>query len=574
MAQSVEPQMADFVHGRQERTMNKELESTKNNLLAELERRVVDKILERSNADLLGKLITNAESVNEAIAIVQLGTTYKKTGLHYDKRLEKQTSEIKYFKKNEELSFSDGNKIIPHKLIIGDNYDALRNLLIQYRGKVDVIYIDPPYGKDSMGEFAKTNYANAISRDNLLSMLYPRLQLAKSLMSKDGVIFCSIDDRNQAYIKCLFDEVFGESAFLFNVPRQTIKGGKTTSTIYKNHDYVLAYSMNRDIQFALLDTDTSSYDLVDEFVETRGKYKTTQTLDYDSLSYSEGMDYVLKFEGKEYVAGGDKEARAKRLEGNHAKQDWTWRWSESDIAWAIENKLLVLKGNRIYTKTYEKCRKKLGAAELQYFDKKQQAYSSLTYIDNEYSNNKGKKDLESVLQGANGIFKNPKPVSLIRDLIDLVCPKDDAIILDFFAGSGTTGQAVLERNRDGMKNTFILCQINEKTDETPLGIVYEVTSKRLKRVMTGACYDGSTDFTWNKNNNPLGGSLDVYELDTVSDSEHVKGKTAFDVIDETLYGKTKFEKLEDKIQWVCEHFDITEKSIEGDKDWVKRVESK
>ena len=156
------------------------------------------------------------------------------------------------------------------------------------------------------------------------------------------------------------------------------------------------------------------------------------------------------------------------------------------------------------------------------------------------------------------------------DLVD----DDQCIILDFFAGSGTTGQAVLERNRDGMKNTFILCQINEKTDETPLGIAYEVTSKRLKRVMTGACYDGSTDFTWNKNNNPLGGSLDVYELDTVSDSEHVKGKTAFDVIDETLYGKTKFEKLEDKIQWVCEHFDVTEKSIESDKDWIKRVESK
>ena len=106
MAQSVAPQTADFVHGRQEQTMNKELESTKNNLLAELEKRVVDKILERSNADLLGKLITNAESVNEAIAIAQLGTTYKKTGLHYDKRLEKQTSEIKYFKKNEELSFT------------------------------------------------------------------------------------------------------------------------------------------------------------------------------------------------------------------------------------------------------------------------------------------------------------------------------------------------------------------------------------------------------------------------------------------------------------------------------------
>ena len=120
MAQSVAPQTADFVHGRQEQTMNKELESTKNNLLAELEKRVVDKILERSNADLLGKLITNAESVNEAIAIAQLGTTYKKTGLHYDKRLEKQTSEIKYFKKNEELSF--GSSDITSDATVGSEY--------------------------------------------------------------------------------------------------------------------------------------------------------------------------------------------------------------------------------------------------------------------------------------------------------------------------------------------------------------------------------------------------------------------------------------------------------------------
>lgn len=554
--------------------MNEELETIKKDLLAELVKRVSDKILEPSNANLLSKLISGAESVNEAISIAQLGTTYKKTGLHYDKRLEKQTNEIKYFKKNEELSFSDGVEGILHKLIIGDNYDALRNLLVQYRGLVDIVYIDPPYGKDSMGDFAKTNYENAISRDNLLSMLYPRLLLAKSLMSKDGVIFCSIDDKNQAYIKCLFDDVFGENSFLFNVPRQTIKGGKTTSTIYKNHDYVLAYSMNKDLQFALLDTDTSSYDQEDEFIELRGKYKVTQTLDYDSLSYSEGMDYILKFDGKEYIAGGSYEARAKRLQGNHAKQDWTWRWSESDIEWAIENGLLVLKGNRIYTKTYEKCRKKTGAAELQYFDKKQQAYSSLMYVDNKFSNNIGKKDLEAVIQGANGIFKNPKPVSLISALIDLVCPKDDAIILDFYAGSGTTGQAVLERNQTGKKNTFILCQINEKTDETPLGIAYEVTSKRLKRIMTGACYDGTTNFSWNNSNTPLGGSLDVYEIETVSDSEHISGKTAFDVIDETLYGKAKFEKLEDKIQWVCEHFEVTEKSLEDYKEWRKRIESK
>lgn len=540
------------------------ISETKQSLLAELQARVEDKILEPSNSALLSKLITNAENDDEALAIAALGTTYKRTGFHFDKRMEepRMSNTIKFFKKNEALSFGEAKDGEPiHKLIIGENYDALQNLLIQYRNQIDVIYIDPPYGKDSIGAFAKTNYENAISRDNLLSILYFRLQLAKSLMSDNGVIFCSIDDRNQAYVKGLFDEVFGESSFLFNVPRQTIKGGKTTSTIYKNHDYVLAYSMNKEIQFALLDTDTSSYNLEDEFVETRGKYKTTQTLDYDSLSYSEGMDYVLQFEGKEFVAGGSIEARNKRLAGNHAKQDWTWRWSQTDIKWAIENKLLVLKGDRIYTKTYEKCRKKIGVAELQYFDKKQQAYSSLMYVENDFSNNNGKKDLESIIPGANSIFKNPKPVSLISALIDLVCTKDDAIILDFFAGSGTTGEAVLERNRNGKSNTFILCQINEKTDETPNGIAYEVTSKRLKRIMTGTCYDGTSDFNWIKTNQPFGGRLDVYEIGEVSNASAVSGHTPFDEIDETLYGKDRFKSIREKIEWVCSNFSQTRMTV-------------
>lgn len=541
--------------------------ATREGLIAEIERRVEDKILEKSNADLLVKLINRADSIDEAISIAQLGTTYKHTGIHYDKRLERQRGNtIKYFVKNNELSFSDGTDNKPNKLIIGDNYDALLNLLVEYRGKVDVIYIDPPYGKDSMGEFAKTNYDNAITRDNLLSMLHPRLFLAKQLLSNDGVIFCSIDDRNQSYVKCLFDEVFGESYFLFNVPRQTIKGGKTTTTIYKNHDCVLAYSVNKEIQFALLDTDTSGYDLEDEYVLERGKYKLTQTLDYNSLSYSGTMDYILKFEGKEYVAGGSIDERNKRINRIHAKQDWTWRWSKSDIEWAIENKLLELKGDRIYTKTYEKCRKKLGKPELQFFDKKQQAYSSLMYVNNEFSNNNGKKGLESIISGANSLFKNPKPISLITALIDLVCSNENAIVLDFFAGSGTTGQAVIKMNQDGGNRQFILCQLNEKTDETPKGIAYDVTSKRLKRVMTGTCYDGTSDFSWIKDNKPLGGSLDVYEIKSVSNSEHVCGKTPFDVIDETLYGKEKFESLEDKVRWVCENFEITQDKLVEKKD--------
>ncbi len=220
------------------------MSTIKEGLLLELQRRVEDKILESTNAELLSKLITNAENDNEAMMIAELGTTYKRTGLHFDKQLEKMTEDIRYFKKNDALSFHTDDAKPTHKLIIGDNYEALQNLLIQYKGCVDVIYIDPPYGKDNMGEFAQTNYQNAITRDNLLSMLYPRLQLAKQLLSDSGVIFCSIDDKNQAYVKCLFDEVFGENNFVANFiwkSRQN-KDNRNITGVSIDHEYVICYS--------------------------------------------------------------------------------------------------------------------------------------------------------------------------------------------------------------------------------------------------------------------------------------------------------------------------------------------
>lgn len=536
--------------------------ATREGLIAEIQRRVDDKILEQTNADLLTKLIQNAESLDEAMAIAQLGTTYKRTGLHYDKRLEKQRGNtIKYFKKNEELSFSDGSDNPHHKLIIGDNYDALLNLLIQYRSKVDVIYIDPPYGKDSLGESANTNYNNAITRDNLLSMLYPRLVLAKQLLSNTGVLFVSIDDKNHAYVKCLLDEVFEEKHFLFSVPRITKKGGKATDTIAKNNDYILAYSITDEIEFNQeAKTNFTKYKFEDEFVEERGKYALTQTLDYNSLQYSVGMDYEIEFEGRTFVPGGDVEKMRRRHNGEHGKTDWVWRWSKEAVKWGIENNLLVLKGDRIYTKSYLYCRKKNNKCELEKIEATK-AYTSLSFTDNKYSNDNGKKELDKFFVDASTLFKNPKPTSLIETLIGMVCDKEDAIVLDFYAGSGTTGQAVCNLNRDGGNRIAILCQINEITDENPHGIALDVTSKRLKRVMTGICYDGTNNFAWIKDNEPLGGSLDVYEIESVSNAEHICGKTPFDVIDETLYGKEEFKNIEDKIRWVCENFEATQDKL-------------
>lgn len=548
-------------------------ETNKQNLIDEINRRVDDKILERSNADLLIKLINQAETLTEAISIAELGTTYKRTGFHFDKRLEKIGNTIKYFKKNEKLSFSDGSDDIPNKLIIGDNYDALLNLLVEYKGRIDVIYIDPPYGKDSMGEFAQTNYDNAITRDNLLSMLYPRLLLASKLLSKDGVIFCSIDDKNHAHIKCLMDEIFGESSFLLNIPRITKKGGKSTQTIAKNNDYILGYTFSNDIIFSQEEkTDLTKYKYEDEFVDERGKYALTQTLDYNTLQYSVGMDYEIELNGRKFYPGGSLEGMRERHNGSHGVTDWVWRWSKSAVAWGIKEKLFVVKNDRIYTKSYLNCRKKNGKNELEMIDTTK-AYTTLSYMDNRFSNDNGKKELDLIFDNGSVLFKNPKPTALIYELIKMVSGNNNAIILDFFAGSGTTGQAVLElNNTDGGNRRFILCQSNEITDTTPNGIALDVTTKRLKRTMTGECYDGSKDFKWLEKHKPLGGSLDVYEIASVSNAEKVAGKTAFDVIDETLYGKEKFKTLKEKIEWVCENFDGTQKMIESDVEWKKRIE--
>ena len=539
------------------------MDTTKQELIAKIESRVEDKALERSNADLLIKLINNAETLDEAISISALGTMYKRTGLHFDPRLEKQSNTIKYFKKNEALSFTTPGAQQTHKLIIGDNYEALQNLLIQYRGCVDVIYIDPPYGKDSMGEFAKTNYDNTLTRDNLLSMMYPRLVLAKRLLSKDGVIFCSIDDKNQAYMKCLFDEVFGERAFLFNVPRITKKGGKSTATIAKNNDYILCYTQNTDIIFSQEEkTDLGKFKYEDEYVKERGKYALTQTLDYNSLQYSEGMDYEIEFEGRKFVPGGDVNAMKRRHNGEHGVTDWVWRWSKDAVEWGIKNGFLVIKGDRIYTKSYLNCRKKNGKCEIEYIDATK-VYTTLSFIDNMYSNDNGKKELDTIFINGSQLFKNPKPTKLISTLVKMVCGNNKGVIFDFFAGSGTTGHAVLDLNREQESElTYIMCTINEPTPTTPNGIAYDVTSKRLKRIMTGECYDGNKDFEWIKKNKPYGGNLDVYEIESVADNESIVSKTPFDVIDETLYGKEKFANLRDKIEWVCQNFQGTEKYLE------------
>lgn len=512
------------------------MEQTKQSLINELKQRVSDRILEQTNADLLIKLINNADSLDEAINIAALGTTYKRTGLHFDKRLEKMSNTIKYFKKNETLSFHTDDDKPTHKLIIGDNYEALQNLLIQYRGKVNVIYIDPPYGKDSMGEFAATNYNNAITRDNLLSMLYPRLQLAKQLLSDDGVIFCSIDDRNQAYIKCLFDEVMGEENFVaMFVWQKNFAPKNDNKYISISTDNILCFAkgikcFSRNL-LPRTEEQNESYSNPDN--DDRGIWTSGSML---ATTFSQsGVFEIIAPNGKIHLP----------------PQGRCWRYSKQSLQALIDDNRIWWgnDGNNVP-------RVKRFLAEMPNGIVPQ---NLLLYKD-VGSNQDGNKQMREIFDAQ--IFDFPKPIQLIKHF-GIIATRQDSLILDFFAGSGTTGHAVLDLNKqDGGNRTFILCQLNEKTETTPNGIAYDVTSKRIKRIMTGECYDGTKDFKWLEKNDPYGGNLDVYEIDKVSNFEWTEGKTPFDVIDETLYGKEKFASVREKIEWVCGNFDKTQKYLE------------
>ena len=531
------------------------LEEMKIKLIQEIQKRVEDKIIEQTNADLIIKLINNADNLSEAIAIAQLGTTYKRTGFHFDKRLEKMKNTIKYLRKNEYLSFISNESKLTHKLIIGDNYDSLLNLLVEYKNSIDVIYIDPPYGKDSMGEIAEVNYNNSITRDNLLSMLYARLFLAKELLSDSGVIFCSIDDRNQAYVKCLFDEIFDESNFIGSfIWQKKTGGGQSDDFFVTEHEYIFAYRKSKDFEWLDFYEDLSEKDFR-YYDETRKeKFAITKLEKWGNSAHKEDrqtMYFSIKTpEGNDFYP-----VAPDGLDGR-------WRVGKDKMKYLIEN-------DRIYWDKDNNTGRWIPYEKKYFSEAKGKLNKSRSILYKLAETGTATNELTSIF-GQKDLFINAKPTELIKYLIQHV---NCEIVLDFFAGSGTTGHAVMEANKDdGGNRKFILCTNNEVNAKNPNGVAYDVTTKRLKRIMTGECYNGANDFDWLNNNEPYGDNLDVYEIAEVSNFESSSGKTPFDVIDESLYGLEKFNKIEDKIEWVCNNFEHTQMSIESDNEWTERVD--
>lgn len=377
--------------------------------------------------------------------------------------------------------------------IEGDNLEVLELLQETYLGKVKMIYIDPPYNTgndfvyeddfaqsaadymDNSGQYDEegnrmvTNTeSNGRFHTDWLNMIYPRLKLAKDLLAEDGVIFISIDDNEIENSLKVCSEVFGKENYLACFPRVTKKAGKTTEAIARNHDYLLSYAKSSAVKLYLPSHTDDGFKFSDEFIDTRGKYKLNQTLDYDSLQYSASLDYPITVKGKTFYPGQSYEKYLERQKGNHARADWAWRWSKELFEFGLKNGFIVIKDyeshSRIYTKTYQNCKivKKGNGFQLEYMERTK-AISTLEFIENEYSNDNSKKNITQVFDAA--VFDYSKPVELLKTITSYATSMSD-VVLDFFSGSATTAHAVMKLNaEDGGHRKFIMVQLPEKTDE-------------------------------------------------------------------------------------------------------------
>lgn len=451
-----------------------------------------------------------------AINRIEKELTSKKYGLiweeHQEQVDEKLETHIPVFSEAPEYELTEDEYNESFNFLLeGDNLYSLKLLEKTHKNKVDVIYIDPPYNTGNRDFIYNDEFVgkeDSFRHSTWLSFLSKRLRIAYKLLAPDGLIFVSIDDNEQAQLKLLMDEIFSEDNFIICMPRITKKSGKTTSAYAKNHDYILVYTKRDQDIFVMEEHIDEAFKYEDEYVAERGKYKLNQTLDYDSLSYSASLDYPLEIEGEIFYPGNSKELWEERQAGKHRRADWAWRWSKKLFQFGYDNGFIVVKRKkdgtaRIYTKTYlnAKIGKDSNGNFFVEYNKRVKATSSIEYIDNKYSNDNAKKDLS--VFGLGDKFDYSKPVELIKKLVKAYY-KNDALILDFFAGSGTTAQAVLELNaEDGGNRRFIVCTNNENN------ICREVTYQRIKTILTGIMASGS------EYQNRVKGNLKYYKIDFV-----------------------------------------------------------
>ncbi len=366
----------------------------------------------------------------------------------------------------ESVNFESSENLI----IEGDNLEVLKLLQKSYYGKVKMIYIDPPYNtgnefiypdnfKEGLDDYLK--YSGQTTEDGLklstntegngryhskwLNMMYPRLFLAKNLLRQDGVIFVSIDDREVHNLRSLMNEIFGEENFIAQITREAIKGGSQSKYIRTCHDYVLVYAKNtNELEFSGYDQEGITLDLKDE----KGAYAKGRELNKwgagSRREDAQGMWYPI-------LGPNGEDVYPIRNDGSEGR----WRLGKKKLFQLVKDKDVIYekRSNGTYI-VYQKIRD--NAPRIKQFT---------TIFKDNYINAKGTERIKELYKKERSYFDYAKPVELIYDLMVMAAIDSDDIVLDFFAGSATTADAVLKYNvENDVSATFVVVQLPEKLE--------------------------------------------------------------------------------------------------------------
>lgn len=406
-------------------------------------------------------------------------------------------------------SRSLGPSVLEGNLVIhGDNLHALKSLMPEYAGRTKCIYIDPPYntGNNSwvyndnvnsplLQEWLQAQQATdggeLARHDRWLCMMWPRLQLLRELLADSGVIFVSIDAIEHHHLRMLMDEIFGESNFIADiVVVSNLSGSSDQFGIAGAHEYCLAYARDRSrVELGRFPVDEQGLSAWHQ--DATGYYKP-EMLRRGALTYSESLDYPIFVapdgrleitdDNRPPPTGGPYLAVYPEMNSGNG----IWRWSKRRIR---ENPTDVFSERRKdgSIAIYSKQRPLLGTHPSE--------KPKSVFYKTEYSSRAGGLSLAEVLPEIGRSFPYPKAVALITDLLRIGAPGADDIVLDSFAGSGTTAQAVLAlNNEDGGNRKFVLVECEDYADT--------ITAERVRRVINGV--PGARDKALRKG---LGGSF-------------------------------------------------------------------
>jgi len=449
-----------------------------------------------------------------------------------------------------------------NKIIHGDNLEALKSLLPQYEGKVDCIYIDPPYNtgnegwvyndnvnhprlKKWLGEVVGKEGEDLSRHDKWLCMMYPRLKLLHKLLSSNGAIFISLDDNEQAHLKLLCDEIFGSNNFVANVIWEKNYSPRNDAKYFSaSHDFILCYAKTKPNWKRNLTPRTEKQNKFYKYNDNDGRGKWRP-------------DNVLVKSFSETGVFGIKNPNNKKL--YFPPEGSCYRFNE-------EKSKLLLAEKRLYFGKDGK-----GKPQLKRYlkDVNQGVVPQTLWKYDEVSHSQGgKKKLNEIISG--NVFDSPKPYELINRVLQISSNKNSTV-LDSFAGSGTTAHAVLNLNKeDGGNRKFILVEMEDYAQD--------ITAERVKRVIDG--YGTST-----KKTDGTGGDFSYYELgkSLFNDDHLLNEEVAVDKILEyvwysetkTTYKATQEEFLLGKKEDVAYYFYYTRSSVTTlDTDFLRKIKTK